>query len=86
MKSRNKTLVTPFCTSIKWSKNINFSFLKEAYSKLKSGAIALCHNAFQPSFQKEAKMFVEFTDNTNYFNRTATISIDEMGLEFSIKK
>jgi predicted O-methyltransferase YrrM len=68
------------------SKNINFSFLKEAYSKLKSGAIALCHNAFQPSFQKEAKMFVEFTDNTNYFNRTATISIDEMGLEFSIKK
>ncbi len=68
------------------SKNINYSFLKEAYPKLKSGAIVLCHNAFQPSFRKEAKMYLEFTEDSNYFSRTATIAIDEMGLEFSIKK
>ena len=68
------------------SKNINYSFLAASYSKLKSGSIILCHNAYQPSFRKEAKMYLEFTANDQYFTRTATIGIDEMGLEFTIKK
>jgi predicted O-methyltransferase YrrM len=73
-------------TTKRSSKNINYSFLSAAYSKIKFGGFVLCHNAFQPSFRKEAKMYLDFTANEQFFIRTATIGIDEMGLEFTIKK
>jgi predicted O-methyltransferase YrrM len=67
-------------------KNINYSFAKAAYSKLKPGGVLMCHNAYQPSFLREAAMFVEYTANEEYFEKTTTIAIDEMGLELAIKK
>jgi predicted O-methyltransferase YrrM len=69
----------------KSSKRINYSLLKKAYPKLKPGGIAMCHNAYQPSFIKEAADFFKLTENEEYFVKTATIGIDEMGLEFAIK-
>jgi len=73
-------------TTGKNSKNINYSLLKAYYPKLKPGGFAIVHNAYQPSFTRDAKMYCDFTNDTNYFSQTATLAIDEMGLEFSIKK
>lgn len=67
------------------TKNINTSLLKKAYSKIRDGGYAFCHNAYQPSFQKDAADYLAFTNDRKLFTKTATIGIDEMGLEFSIK-
>ena len=67
------------------SKNINYSLLKAAYLKLKSGASAICHNAYQPSFREEAGAFLDLTNDTTFFKQTATVGIDEMGIEWAIK-
>ncbi len=67
------------------SKNINTTFLKRGYSKIKPGGYAMCHNAYQKSFRKKASGYLDFTDNEEYFEKTATCAIDEMGLEVSKK-
>jgi predicted O-methyltransferase YrrM len=67
------------------SKNINFSLLQKVYPKLKPGAVALCHNAYQPSFAKEAADYLRYTAQEDLFENTVTVAIDEMGVEFSIK-
>ncbi len=67
------------------TKNVNTGLLKKAYSKIRPGGSVLCHNAYQPSFQKEASDYLAFTNDQKLFVKTATIGIDEMGLEFSIK-
>ncbi len=72
-------------TTGKNSKNINYSLLKAYYPKLKPGGYAIVHNAYQPSFAKNAKMYMDFTNDPQFFSKTATLAIDEMGLEFSIK-
>jgi predicted O-methyltransferase YrrM len=68
------------------SKNINSAFLKKAYPKIKPGGWVICHNAYQPSFQTEAADYLSMTEDEKYFSMTATVGIDEMGIEFSIKK
>ncbi|MBD3350669.1 MAG: hypothetical protein GF364_04195 [Candidatus Lokiarchaeota archaeon] len=65
------------------TKRINYCLLKNAYSKLDPKGYAICHNAYQPSFRKIAKDYLEFTNNEDFFSKTATIGIDEMGIEFS---
>lgn len=67
------------------SKNINYGLVKKAYPKIRPGGFVFCHNACQPSFQREAADYLVFTARTDLFEKTATIGIDEMGLEFSIK-
>jgi predicted O-methyltransferase YrrM len=67
------------------SKNINYSLLKAAYPKIKPGGYAMCHNAYEQSFLKQAADYVRFTDDDSKFQWTVTIGIDEMGLEFSRK-
>ncbi|MEX2753859.1 MAG: O-methyltransferase [Candidatus Sigynarchaeota archaeon] len=68
------------------NKRINYTFLKKAYPKLKPGGLAIVHNAYQESFKKDAGVYLDFTANEEYFEKTATIGIDEQGLEISIKK
>ncbi len=68
------------------TKNVNTGLLKKAYSKIRPGGLIFCHNAYQPSFQKEASDYLAFTNDQKSFAKTATIGIDEMGLEFSIKQ
>ncbi len=70
----------------KSSKNINTTFLKRGYSKLKPGGAVICHNAYMPSFKRDASGYLEFTRNREFFQRTVTVAVDEMGIEFSIKK
>jgi predicted O-methyltransferase YrrM len=67
------------------SKNINYGLLKKAYDKICPGGVVLCHNAYQPSFLREAGDYLDLTSDENLFDKTATIGIDEMGLEFTIK-
>ncbi|MHA1369101.1 MAG: hypothetical protein ACTSWN_03190 [Promethearchaeota archaeon] len=66
-------------------KRINYSFLKNGYSKLKRGAFVLCHNAAMESFKKEAADYLSLTSDDAIFECTATIHIDEMGLEITKK-
>jgi len=68
------------------NKRINYSFLKKAYPKLKPGGFAMVHNAYQESFKKDAGAYLEFTADEKFFTKTATIGVDEQGLEISIKK
>ncbi|GAB4307446.1 MAG: hypothetical protein Kow0069_04970 [Promethearchaeota archaeon] len=65
-------------------KNVNYLLLKVAVEKMKPGGVVLCHNAYQPSFQRQAADYLAFTSDERFFERTATLGIDEMGLEFSI--
>ncbi len=66
-------------------KNINYLLIKKAYAKLRPGGVVLCHNAYQPSFQRDACAYLDFVARDDLFAKTATIGIDEMGLEFSLK-
>jgi len=68
------------------NKRINYTFLKKAYLKLKPGGLAIVHNAYQDSFKKDAGAYLDFTADEKYFEKTATIGVDEQGLEISIKK
>ncbi|MBN2152179.1 MAG: hypothetical protein JW839_12080 [Candidatus Lokiarchaeota archaeon] len=68
------------------NKRINYTFLKRAYPKLKPGGLAIVHNAYQESFRQDAGAYLDFTADEKYFERTATVGIDEQGLEISIKK
>lgn len=68
------------------TKRINYTLLKAAYPKIKNGGFAMCHNAYDRGFSKVAGDYLKFTANEEYFEKTTTIGIDEMGLEFSIKK
>lgn len=68
------------------NKRINYTFLKKAYPKLKPGGLAIVHNAYQDSFKKDAGAYLDFTADESFFEKTATIGIDEQGLEVSIKK
>lgn len=70
----------------KRNKRINYSLLKKAYPKIRPGGWAMCHNAYQASFRREAAAYLDFTADERYFSHSATIGIDEQGLEFSIKK
>ena len=45
----------------------------------------MCHNAYQKSFMREAKAYLDFTADETKFSGTATIGVDEQGLEFSVK-
>lgn len=67
------------------TKRVNYSLLKKAYPKLRPGAHVFCHNAYQPSFRAEAAAYLDFTADARYFRQTATIGVDEMGLEVSVK-
>jgi predicted O-methyltransferase YrrM len=67
------------------SKNINYGLLKKGYDKIRPGGVVLCHNAYQPSFLRDAADYLDFTADESFFEKTATIGIDEMGLEFSVK-
>ncbi|MHA1340772.1 MAG: hypothetical protein ACTSRZ_11855 [Promethearchaeota archaeon] len=67
------------------TKRINYTLLKAAYDKIKPGGAILCHNATMKSFKREAKDYLNFTADENFFSKTASIAIDEMGLEFSKK-
>jgi predicted O-methyltransferase YrrM len=68
------------------SKRINYSLAKAAYEKIRPGGWMMCHNAYEKSFRKEAGAYLDFCMDERYFTKTCTIGIDEMGLEFSIKK
>jgi predicted O-methyltransferase YrrM len=70
----------------KSNKRINYTFLKKAYPKIKPGGMAIVHNAYQRSFKRDAGDYLKFTADEAYFEKTATIGIDEQGLEISIKK
>jgi predicted O-methyltransferase YrrM len=72
-------------TSGKKGKIINSAFAKAGYDKIRPGGWMMCHNAYQKSFLRDAKPYLDFTDDTRFFEKTVTIGIDEMGLEFSIK-
>lgn len=67
------------------SKNVNTGLVKKAYSKIRPGGCIFCHNAYQPSFKKDAADYLAFTADSKLFAKTATLGIDEMGLEFTIK-
>lgn len=67
------------------TKRINYSLLKTALLKIKTQGYVMCHNAYQPSFRKQACDYLKLTENLSYFAKTSTIGIDEMGLEFSVK-
>lgn len=67
------------------TKRINYSLLKTALPKIKSRGFAMCHNAYQPSFKRQAGDYLKLTEDESFFLKTTTIGIDEMGLEFSIK-
>ncbi|HME54490.1 MAG TPA: hypothetical protein VKM55_19925 [Candidatus Lokiarchaeia archaeon] len=67
-------------------KRINYTFLRKAYPKIKPGGFAIVHNAYQDSFKRDAGDYLDFTENEEFFTKTATIGIDEQGLEISIKK
>ncbi len=67
------------------SKNINTGLIKKAYSKIRPGGYVFCHNVYQPSFKKDAADYLGFTADSKLFSKTATIGIDEMGLEITIK-
>jgi predicted O-methyltransferase YrrM len=69
----------------KSNKRINYSLLKKAYTKIRPGGWAMCHNAYQRSFKREAESYLTFTADESKFSHTATIGIDEQGLEFSLK-
>lgn len=67
------------------TKRINYCLLKRGYKKIKDKGWTMCHNAYQPSFKKKAADYLHFTTKNEYFTKTATIAIDEMGLEFTQK-
>ncbi|MFX0097961.1 MAG: hypothetical protein ACFFCS_00150 [Candidatus Hodarchaeota archaeon] len=67
------------------SKRINYSFLKKGYKSMKAGSYAICHNATMESFKKEAGDYLVLTDDDSFFQKTASIHIDDMGLEVSKK-
>jgi hypothetical protein len=52
---------------------------------LKTGGVVLCRNAYQPSVQRDAANSLACTADATLLAKTATIGLDEMGLEFSIK-
>jgi predicted O-methyltransferase YrrM len=79
-------LSTSWFKKNKNTKRINYAFLKLGYTKIKSGGFSMCHNAYESSFKRDAGDYLKFTDDTNFFKMTSTIGIDEMGLEFSVKK
>nr|MDO8119238.1 hypothetical protein [Candidatus Sigynarchaeota archaeon] len=66
------------------SKRINYTFLKRGYDLIKPGAYAICHNAVNGA-TSGMEDYLVFTADETYFSRTATIFIDEQGLEVSIK-
>ena len=68
------------------TKRINYSFLFKMLPKIKPSGFAMCHNVYQPSFREHAGDFLELTADVEHFSKTVTLAIDEMGLEFSIKK
>lgn len=65
------------------SKRINYSFLKKAYDNLKPGSYAICHNSTMPSFKEEAGDYLVLTAEDSLFQKTASIHIDDQGLEVS---
>ncbi len=67
------------------SKRINYTFLKRGYGLIKPGAFAMCHNAVNGA-TSGMEDYLSFTADETYFSKTATIFIDEQGLEVSIKK
>lgn len=67
-------------------KRINHSFLRRGYDHIAPGGYAMCHNAYQQASLHEFQPYLDFAADETHFSKTATIGIDEQGLEVSIKK